>query len=209
VKNAIERTGSDICGTKVSVGSVDISLKSGRGTIRNVRVENPDGFADVDAISLGEVTLDLDVGSLNRDPIVIEKILVSAPVVNAEVDEKLATNVGVIRGHIDEYQARTAEPAATGKQDAGYEKHFTIRSFVMEEGIMRGDATRIGQKSGEYRLPPLELTNVGGSRGVRPELLGKTIAEAIVTRAQQAASDQLKATAAEKLKEKLGEILGQ
>lgn len=209
VKNAIERTGSEITGTKVSVGSVDISLKSGRGTIRDVRVENPDGFSDGDALSLAEITLDLDVGSLNRDPIVVEHVLVRAPVVNAEVDEKLATNVGIIRDHINRYQAGTVKSAADDKRDAGYEKHFSIRSFVMEEGVLHGDATRIGREKGEYELPPLELSNVGGSRGVRPEVLGKTIADAIFTRVQQAAADRLKATAAEKIKEKLGEILGQ
>lgn len=209
VKNAIERTGSEITGTKVSVGSVDISLKTGRGTIRDVRVDNPEGYADGDALSLGEITLDLDVGSLNRDPIVIQQVVVSAPVVNAEVDEKLVTNVGVIRNHINGYRAASAPPANGDKQDAGYEKHFTIHSFDMNEGVLRGDATRIGQRKGEYALPPLELSNVGGSRGARPEVLGKMIASAIFTRIQQAAADHMKAVAAERIKQEIGERLGE
>lgn len=206
VKNAIERSGTEITGTKVSVGSVDISLRSGRGTIRNVRVKNPDGFTGEDAVTLGEVTLELDVGSLNRDPIVIQEIRVHTPVVNAEVDERLMTNVGVIRSHVQEYQVSTA-PHKPGKQDAGYEKHFVIRSFVMEEGVVNGDATRVGSESREYELPPIELSNVGGTRGARPEAIGKAIASAMFARVSQVVGDQLKAAAAERLRNKVGEIL--
>jgi len=207
VKNAIERSGSEITGTRVSVGSVDISLKSGRGTIRDVRVKNPDGFSDGDALTLSEVTLDLEVGSLNRDPIVIEEVLVDAPIVNAEVDEKLLTNVGVIRSHVIAYQAKPAKKAPA-RQDAGYEKHFVIKSFIMKEGVVHGDATRV--RPGEIRefdLPPVELSNVGGSRGSRPELLGKAIAAGVFARISQVVSDELKATATEKIEEKVKELL--
>ena len=208
VKNAIEHSGTQITGTKVSVGSVDISLRSGRGTIRGVRVGNPDGFSNENAVELGEITLDLDVASLNRDPIVIEKIHVGAPVVNAEVDEKLATNVGVIRNHVQQYRASAARPAS-GKQDAGFEKHFVIRSFVVEEGVVSGDATRIGSEKREYALPPIELSNVGGERGSRPEALGKEISAALFARVTQVVGNELKASAADKLKNKAQEILGQ
>jgi hypothetical protein len=108
VKNGIERYGTDVCGTKVSVGSVDISLKSGRGTIHDLRVANPDGFSHDSSVRLGDATLAIDIGSINRDPIVITEIRVKAPLVSAEVDEKLATNVGIIRDHVQQYQARSA-----------------------------------------------------------------------------------------------------
>ena len=64
VKAGIEKYGSEITGTRVSVGSVDISLKSGRGTIRNVVVHNPKGFSSAHVFSLGEITVDLDVTAL-------------------------------------------------------------------------------------------------------------------------------------------------
>ncbi|HET6347694.1 MAG TPA: hypothetical protein VFH88_01290 [Candidatus Krumholzibacteria bacterium] len=206
VKNAIEHFGTEICGTSVSVGSVDISLKSGRGTLRNVHVRNPDGFSGGNAMELGEVTVEISVGSLNRDPIIIQEIRVLAPVVNAEINDKLATNLGVIRDHVGNYQAAAAKPA--GKQDSGFEKHFVIRSFVMEEGKIEGDATSVGGKKGEFALPPVELSNVGGTRGSRPEALGKVLCAAMFARAEKAAADELKAGAVHKLEGKLGDIIG-
>ncbi len=209
VKNGIERYGTDVCGTKVSVGSVDISLKTGTGTIRDLRVSNPDGFSDDPAVELGDATVAIDIGSINRDPIVITAIRVKTPVVSAQVDEKLGTNIGKIRGHVQQYQARAAKPA--GKEDAGFEKRIAIRSFVIEEGVLKGDATRIGREKGEWSMPPIELANLGGERGVRPEAIAKVISVALFTRAEQVAAEHVKAAAVQEIKneaqKKLDEIL--
>jgi len=206
VKNGIERYGTDVCGTKVSVGSVDISLKSGRGTVRDLHVANPEGFPHGAAVKFDEVTIDVDVSSINRDPIVIQQIRIIAPEVNAVVNEKLATNIGAIRRHADAYTARTAAPKS-GKRDAGFEKRITIKSFVVEKGMVEGDATRIGSEKKQFELPPIELTNVGGERGVPPETMAKVMAAALFARVEQAAGDKLKAGATEKIKDKLEELL--
>jgi len=126
VKAAIERFGSDITGTKVTVGSVDISLKSGLGTIRGVRVDNPEGFSSDDAFELGEITVDLDVASLNRDPIVIEEIRILAPAVRGELDAKAVPTWAFCAITWRPYRAGSAKPPAQ-KQDSGYEKRFMVR----------------------------------------------------------------------------------
>ena len=209
VKNGIERYGTDVCGTKVSVGSVDISLKSGRGTIRGLRVANPDGYSHDSVVELGDAIVAIDIGSINRDPIVITEIRVKSPLVSAEVDEKLATNIGKIRGHVQQYQARAAMPA--GKQDAGFEKRIAIRSFVIELGTLKADATRVGREKGQWEMPPIELSNLGGERGVRPEAMAKVISVALFTRAEQVAAEHVKAAAVQQIKneaqKKLDEIL--
>ncbi|HKW14729.1 MAG TPA: hypothetical protein VJS69_09620 [Candidatus Krumholzibacteria bacterium] len=208
VKNGVERYGTEVCGTKVSVGSVDISLKNGTGTIHDLRVANPDGFSHDSAVVLGGATLVLDIGSLNRDPLVIKEIRVTGPVVSAEVDEKLATNVGIIRNHVENYQARAAKP---GKQDSGLEKRIAIRSLVIDQGVLKGDATRIGQQKGQWDMPPIELSNLGGETGTRPEAMAKVISAALFARAEQVAGDHLKAAAVQEIKneaeKKLNEIL--
>jgi len=209
VKNGIERYGTDVCGTKVSVGSVDISLKSGRGTIRGLRVANPDGYSHDSVVELGDAIVAIDIGSINRDPIVITEIRVKSPLVSAEVDEKLGTNIGKIRGHVQQYQARAAKPA--GKQDAGFEKRIAIRSFVIELGTLKADATRVGREKGQWEMPPIELSNLGGERGVRPEAIAKVISVALFTRAEQVAAEHVKAAAVQQIKneaqKKLDEIL--
>jgi hypothetical protein len=208
VKKGIERYGTDVCGTRVTVGSVDISLKNGRGTVHDVRVANPDGFSHDSAVRLGDGTIAIDIGSIKRDPIVITEVRIQAPVVSAEIDEKLATNVGIIRNHIENYQARAAKAE---KQDSGLEKRIAIRSFVIEKGVLKGDATRIGQQKGEWDMPPVELSNLGGQTGTRPEAMAKVISAALFARAEQVATEHMKAAAVQEIKneaeKKLNEIL--
>ena len=134
----------------------------------------------------------------------IRELRVTAPAVNAEVDEKFATNVGTIRKHVEQYEARSAKPAS-GKQDSGFEKRITIQSFVIEQGVIKGDATRVGSEKGEWDMPPVELSNLGGEHGARPEAMAKVIAAALFARAEQVAGDHLKASAEKNIEHKLEE----
>ena len=193
VKSAIEKNGSTILGTEVSVGSVDISLKSGRGTIRNVKVKNPDGF-DGDAFTLAEITLDIEVASLNKDPIVIDEINIAAPDVNVILDEHGRSNIGLIKESVDRYQASSARKPG-GKQDSGYEKRFRIEKFTFAEGHVAGDASAMNQGSVEATLPPLRLSDVGGPAGDTPDGIGKTVSRAFLGATMGAVGDELKGRA--------------
>ena len=66
VKQIIERTGSELTGTAVRLGAVEIDLTSGRGTLRNLRVANPDGFSGADVFSLGAILFEIVTGSSPR-----------------------------------------------------------------------------------------------------------------------------------------------
>ncbi|HEX5132156.1 MAG TPA: AsmA family protein [Candidatus Krumholzibacteria bacterium] len=179
VKSAIEKNGSAILGTDVSVGSVSISLKSGRGTIRDIRVKNPEGFDSGDVFTLDEITVDIHVASLNKDPIVIDEIRIAAPNANVVLDEQGRSNIAVIKAAADRYQAASAKHPA-GKQDAGYEKRFRIEKFSFEEGHVTADATALGKGTIEATLPPLHLTEVGGPAGDAPDAIGKTVTRAFL-----------------------------
>ena len=79
VKQGIETYGSRIVGAPVRVGSVEISLSSGRGTLRELSISNPDGFSSGEALRLGEITLDIQLSSLTQEPLVIQEVKILAP----------------------------------------------------------------------------------------------------------------------------------
>src|SRR5262245_66584381 len=68
VARAIEAQGTQIFGTPVRVDSVDIELAAGRGTIRGIRVANPEGYSSGDAIRLAAIELAIDARSLREQP---------------------------------------------------------------------------------------------------------------------------------------------
>ena len=104
VERAIERYGSEITGTAVRVASVDISLSSGRGTVRGLTVANPEGFSSGSAFRLEEITLQLDVGTVTSSPIVLDEIAIRAPAALFEVNKAGAANVDEIRKNAERYQ---------------------------------------------------------------------------------------------------------
>jgi uncharacterized protein involved in outer membrane biogenesis len=213
VESAIEKHGSRVLGTKVSVGSVDISLKSGRGTIRGVSVDNPDGFSSGEMFKLGEITVDIDVKSLNRDPITIDEVTIAAPEVHVEMNEQAQTNVSIVKSAADKYQS--ASRSQEKKQDGGFEKRFIIEKFVFEEGTVDVDATAMGVEAVDLELPAVRLNNVGGPNGDTPDGIGKTVSRAflgavtnvVTSEVKKRATDKAKQEATDAAKKKLGELL--
>jgi uncharacterized protein involved in outer membrane biogenesis len=203
VEAAIEREGSRVLGTQVSVGSVDISLKSGRGTIHGVSVSNPKGFSSKEMFTLGEITVDIDVKSLNRDPVVIDEITISAPKVRAEMNAQAQANVGVVKRAVDQYQSA---PAPKGhKEDSGFEKRFVIEKLVFEKGIVDVDATAMGVEATQLELLPVRLNRVGGSKGDSPDGIAKTVSRAFLDAVTDVVADEAKRRATDKAKEKLND----
>jgi hypothetical protein len=198
VKAAIEKYGSEITGTKVSVSSVEFSLKSGRGTIRGITVHNPKGFSSDHAFRLGEITVDIDVASLNKDPIVIDEVKIAAPELNVQLDAQGKSNIAVIKNHADAYRS---DGTTSRKEKEGYEKRFRITRFSFEEGKLQADAGAVGAGSFEAALPPVRMTNVGGRGGASPGTLGREITRAFLGSAMGAVTHEIQNRAKDAIKD--------
>jgi len=170
VKEAIEKYGSQATGTSVRVASVSISLTSGRGTLRGVRIANPPGFSSGDAFAFGEVTLEIDVGTLTDDPVVINLILVDSPEVNYEVSADLKSNIDVIKSNVERF--RGGEGGEGGGE--GTSKRLRIREFTFQNGMIDVTSQIDGQEL-TIDLPEVRLTDIGGPNGVPLGEIGKTI----------------------------------
>jgi hypothetical protein len=173
VKSAIESYGSELTGTPVRVSAVSIAATSGRGTVRGLRVANPPGFSAGEAFGLGEITLQLDIRSLTGGPVVVEELLIDGPYVRYELDERGASNFGVIRKRFESSPDSSSEPAT---EDDGTERtRLVIRKFVFKNGLIEIDPTALGEDKMTERLPTVRMENIGGRTGIRPARLGRTL----------------------------------
>jgi hypothetical protein len=198
VARAIEAQGTQLLGTKVRVDSVDIELAAGRGTIRGVRVANPEGYTDGDMISLAAIELAIDARSVVEQPFRITSVRVGDAVVNFELREDGGSNIEHIRRHVS-HDGEAAEPAQQGEP----------KRFAIGELEFAGGEIFLAHPSADaperVHLPSLELRDLGGARGATGGELGEQIALAFTRRVIASTAGHELGRAVEK---QLGEAAG-
>ncbi len=199
IAKGIEKVGSDATQTKVSVSGVDISFKEGRGSIKGLRVESPEGFDNRTALSLEDITVAIDVNAVREDPMVIGEIRIKAPVVYAEITQAGETNINVLKKRVASYGGKvTVKSGESGKP----EKKLRIMKFVFEQGRIEVDASALGLANQTIVLPELRLADIGGASGATPEEVAKEIMTAV---AREVSAEIANSEINGAIKEKLGE----
>jgi hypothetical protein len=199
VAKAIEKFGGDATGTRVAVSGVDISLREGRGSIRGLRVTNPEGYKGRTALSLDDITIAIDIKSVREDPVVIDEIRIKAPVVYAEIARNGQSNIEALRKRVESYAGKSAGGSG---ESAKPERRLRIMKFVFEEGRVEVDAGALGLERKTIALPEIRLDDIGGSSGATPEEITREILTAVARRTASAiAGSEIDGL----IKQKLGE----
>jgi len=208
VKVAIEKYGSEATGTQVEVAGVDIGVREGRATVTGLVVGNPEGF-DGDAFTLGEITVDIDPGSVARELVVVDRITIAAPAVTFIVHQDGKSNLDAIRRNLDAASGSGGGGNGSVDDASGTTKRIRIQRFVFAEGRITADATAVGaEEPVEVRMPTMEMTNVGGADGATPDEIARIVATAYSKRvAEVAAKEGLAAAAKKGLLDKAGDAV--
>ena len=163
VKTAIEKIGSSATQAEVRVKAVNIELTSGKGALRGLTVGNPSGFKTERALSLGEISLQVDVGSVTKDTIVIKEIVVTAPEVTYEIGGQ-GSNIDALRRNVDAY-AGAAKGKAQKAEGGGEGKKLIVENLYIRNGKVNVSASALGGKTLGAPLPDIHLTNIGKQSG--------------------------------------------
>jgi uncharacterized protein involved in outer membrane biogenesis len=219
VQALLERVGSEMTLAPVQVSGVSLDLAAGRGTIRDITIGNPDGFPDGRAVSLRELSLSLELGSLRTGPVVLPEIVVGEPRIDAILLADGRMNLDALRRNLESFADRrraasSREPdgrGATRGEDLASELRLRVHELRISEGRIGLDASALGRDPEELALGSFVLRELGGARGATPEQLGPRILGALVARAARAvAGAEVKRALREKggeIGEKLGEWL--
>ena len=79
VKAAIEKFGPEMTKTKVTVESADLNISDERVTVNKMHVGNPEGYKTDHFFEANQMSIKLEVASLNADPMVINQIKIENP----------------------------------------------------------------------------------------------------------------------------------
>ena len=213
VRQMVHIYGSQVVGTDVNIGRIDVSLKDGRGSVSDITVGNPSGYSKDLIISLGTAAVKVDVESVKKalmetakktgpkvKTIVIDEVRISKPEVTYELMNLNRNNANDVMANIKKNTASSAKkekPKPADKDAVQY--NVAIKKVVVEDGTATVAAGLLGvSKSLSVPLPTVTINNVG------TEKQGITIGDGLARVFQEI----LKTTVSAVSKVDLSELLG-
>ncbi len=216
VEAAIEKYGSEATQTSVLVDSVKTNLTDGTAGINGLTIANPGGYAQPYAFSLGEVRAGIDLQSLQEEPYIINEITVLAPQVFVEINEANKTNLNELKKNLASGSTAAKQEKEPQATTGGSEKEprLIIRRVTFADGNIQARVAALGNKELQLKLPGLEMTNLGGSKGATATELATEILKRLTDRATEvvkkdiidAELNKLKAKAQEKIDEEKAKL---
>ncbi len=171
VASAIRTFGPEITGVSIHLDRVKIGALDGRAELHGLVVGNPQGFKSDHALSLGEISMTLDLDSLSKDVIVIKQIAIKKPDVRYELSAE-GSNLGVIQRNVDRYVGRH-RTAGTARAEADDGKKLVIETLTIENATATVSASVAKSEPVSVPLPDLHLRDIGKKSG------GATAGEAV------------------------------
>ncbi|GAA5139813.1 hypothetical protein [Thalassotalea piscium] len=205
VKTQIESVGLNITEQQVKVSSVDIALTEGSGTIKGLKIPNPSGYDYPNAFTLAETTLDINLSSLTKTPIVIDAVIIKAPQAFVQLKENGDSNIQDLLDIINKNIGTSTQKDKTAS--TGAEPKISVSKVILENTNLTVDLTAFGNKAHQVTLPNINLTNIGGPEGLPASELGSDIVKEALSMIWKEAKKEQKNILKDKLKDKLTEKL--
>lgn len=158
VKSGVNTLGPKLTQTRVELAGATLSPLTGSGTLTGLTVGNPAGWSEGNAFSLGKVHVDVQPMSIFGDHVVINEIIIDAPVFNYET-KIVASNIKDLLKNIEKFTGGGAKAAETKE---GKSIRFVVKKFR----LTNAKATLgMGPTAVPVPLPPASLDNIGVDRG--------------------------------------------
>ena len=189
VKLGLEHYGPDVTGVSVKVREVKLSPRDGRGSLKDVEIGNPPGFAAPRAARLGEITVALDPATIRAPVVRVHELIINAPFITYERG-KGSTNLDTIQKNIEGYVKRAQASSADGRQTTPEGKGVRHK-FVIERLAIRGAKVTMTNPAlkGQgvtFDLPDIEMRDIGKRQeGVTASEAANLVANAILGRIAQ------------------------
>jgi hypothetical protein len=167
VKTAVEEFGSKATKTRVTLNEVEIST-SGTGALRGFTMGNPAGFKTESAVKLGEIKIDIDVGSVTEDVVIIREIVIAGPEITYELGSG-GSNIDAIQKNVEEFTGGAAKGGSGGEKKPAAEEEggtrLIIENLYIRDGKVNVSATFLKGKTMTVPLPAIHLKDIGKEKG--------------------------------------------
>ena len=213
IKQQIQTQGSKITNQTVLVENVEMKLMKGSGAINGFSLSNPEKYNYPHAFSFETILLDINISSLTEDVIVIDEIRINDPQAFVELAKSGSANLSDILDEIEKNVPKSETTDEPEKETSTQsEPLIRVSKLILSGTNLSLDLSALGNKEHQLTLPDINLTNIGGDKGLPASILGAEIAkQALASIWKQAKAEQkkkLKDKIKSKLKEKALDKLG-
>jgi hypothetical protein len=170
VREIIVTSASEATQTNVSLAQVKLNLKEGVGVLNNYQQGNPVGFQTKYAFRFDQAELDIDVGSILDDVVIIERVFINHANILYEFNDG-KTNFVELKKNIDKNLKKKnsdKENKPIGEQDkissqskTQQSKKIIIRSFEMINTEVEAAMPFASSQTLSVQLPNIKLNNIG------------------------------------------------
>jgi hypothetical protein len=180
LSEGIERGGSYALGVPTHVGFVRLRLLDGSFRLRGLRVANPPGFDEPHFLRLDSAGMDVDLGTVRQDVVVVPLFALEGIHVALE-REGSKTNYGAILENLERFESGEAPAEA---EPAGPQKRFIVKQLVIEDvnALLEWSDAASDQTGLKVSIPAIRLRDIGAhnAEGVVMAELTDIIVKAIL-----------------------------
>ncbi|WP_426359994.1 hypothetical protein ACPUVO_07220 [Pseudocolwellia sp. HL-MZ19] len=205
IKQQIQTQGSKITNQTVLVKSVEMKLTKGSGAINGFSLSNPEKYNYPNAFSFETILLDINISSLTEDTIVIDEIRINNPQAFVELAQSGTANLSDILDEIEKNIPKIDTTEAETETSTQSEPNIRVSKLILSSTQLSLDLSALGNKEHQLTLPDINLTNIGGEKGLPASQLGAEIAKQALSSIWKEAKAEQKKKLTEKVKEKLKE----
>ena len=160
-KQLTEQVASDALGVDVNVGEMDINIAQKRIVVRDLRIANPKGYTNPNAIIVNEIII---VGeSFSKEFLTFANIAVDGTNVSLEVDDK-GTNLGDLKKNIDAKSAGSAQKSkkSSGNSNkSGENIKVIVKKFSLTGAQLHPSVTLIRGDFAPITVADIHLRDIG------------------------------------------------
>jgi hypothetical protein len=167
VKVAVNTYGPKITDTELRVEDVGISLFSAEAKLKKFFLGNPKGFKSPSAMKVGSIFVDVDQGSITKNPIIINRIEVIEPEITYEKRGKSDNFQSILNNVQKNVPQKGSAKNETAEEGPG--KQLIINDFIVKKGKVNLAVAMAGGILGDQEikadLPDIHLKDIGKKKG--------------------------------------------
>lgn len=216
VSGLVNKYGSEVTGTAVTLKGFDFSINKGEAEIDNITVANPENYKTPNIFDLNKIKVKVDLKSLTSDTLVIDSVVVDKPEITYEMLSLTQNNIKEIQNNVQNYlnkfvkeaqpaekNASEAKAASGDEENAG--KKVVIKKLLINEAKL--SAAAMGQEV-SITLPTIEMNNLGEASDERsiPQIIASVMKRILDTASQAVVNSNL-SNFKDVAKENLGNVV--